>query len=489
MEPEYDAWNEQPLDLVKKKLSVPELTLSAMVVNNLRSPKVAAQTPESQEEYYLNEEDGMFYSSSNKLATKGKYGKDEKPKKFVLKVPTIKQEPSDVESKPWSDVLSPEKALKYLSNCKIAPTSLANLVNIKKEEPKPKLDLKKKRDSKRKEPQSDKHEELSRFALQSPNLYSALCLNKARTESMSDLNHRSTTKQSLSETPPKDPAAMSAAYLEVFDKLMADYVKKLNAQGSLDNIESTVEGINLVLNNLAAYEQKLLSAMYMGSLLNPSFPNMYSSVPTINPFLTNPGLGSVFNPVLNPGFSLGLIPNSFLQSGVSPDLLGCQSSPLLSAAYQNLLSPERASSTPMSPPASSPASVTSSSNLTSTASMTSNRLGSQESLLRVKDFQQWRTSNDAQSSTPTSSLTSLATPTDLSSSNEESLSISASSSARSSSVSSSQNLTLSPLSSVGASPPLSSKSDSHSRSQLLNFTRYSLFIVFYFFNLIVFSIL
>ncbi|XP_034243796.1 uncharacterized protein LOC117646745 isoform X2 [Thrips palmi] len=463
MESEYDPWSEQPLDLVKKKLTVSSPDSAAMGVSDLAGPKLGEASP-ANHELYLNEEDGNFYSRNQALMKARKAYSDERPKKFVLKVPTVKQEVTDSEATPWNDAQtqkpSPYSSSNNRSHTAKLPTdnkqsaySVANKINAKKAGGQ----------------QGDRQEELSRFILQSPNLYSALCLNKAKTESMPSKGQKSAAKALLRDSP-KDSSGMSAAYLEVFDKLMADYVKKLNAQGSLDNLENTVEGINLVLNNLAAYEQKLLSAMYMGSLINSTFPNIYPQMSHLSPLLAAQSLGSGFNPLLNPGFPLGLASSTLLHSGMSPELLA---SPLSSSAYQNLHPSERATSTPMSPPASSPASVSSSTNPSSTVttSLPCNKLGSQDSLLRIKDFHQWRVSGDTQSSTPTSSITSLTTPTDLSNDESMSHSMSAASSGRSSSVSSTQNLTLSPLSSVGASPPLSSKSDSYSRPQLLNFSR------------------
>lgn len=479
MESKYDLWNEQPLDLVKKKLTIASEVPTAMGVSDTRIPKVGSKALTSPGEVFLNEEDGTFYSTKTS-EDQIKFSKEDKPKKFVLKVPTIKQEPAESDALSWQDSKSRTSGPCSSLEAKINFKNSFSVGHLNSKQSKPSIDGKgPKKMGMGNDLNCDKQEELSRFVLQSPNLYSALCLNKAKQETLQEDKRKPSTKPQLSETSPKDTSAMSAAYLEMFDKLMAEYVKKLNAQGSLDKmdkLENTVEGINLVLNNLAAYEQKLLSAMYMGSLLNSSFPNMYSAIPAVNPFLASQGLSPAFNPVFNSAFPLGFAPSSLLQQGLSPELLGCHSTPLSSSPYQNLVSSERTSSTSLSPKASSPASVSSSTtpSATATASMTCNKLNSQDPLLRVKDFQQWRPSNDTQSSTPTSSLTSLPTPTDLSSSNDESMSISmsAASSGRSSSVSSTQNLTLSPLSSVGASPPLSSKSDSYSRSQLLNFSRY-----------------
>lgn len=464
MESDYDPWSEQPLDLVKKKLTVSSGT-AAMGVSDLAGPKVGDSGPLNPE-LYLNEEDGNFYSRGQALMKGRKANTEEKPKKFVLKVPSVKQEANDTEATLWNDVQS-QNSLYYL------PSNSRNHGAKSTSDIKQTANSSTNKSKKTGGKQSDRQEELSRFILQSPNLYSALCLNKAKTEALPSKGKKSAAKALLRETP-KDSSGMSAAYLEVFDKLMADYVKKLNAQGSLDNIENTVEGINLVLNNLAAYEQKLLSAMYMGSLINSTFPNIYSQISHMNPLLAAQSLGSGFNPMLNPGFPLGLGSSTLLHPGLSPELLACQSSSLSSSAYQNMHPSERSPSTPMSPPASSPASVSSSTNPSSTVTTSSpcNKLGSQDSLLRIKDFHQWRASGDTQSSTPTSSITSLTTPTDLSNDESMSHSMSAASSGRSSSVSSTQNLTLSPLSSVGASPPLSSKSDSYSRPQLLNFSRY-----------------
>ncbi|XP_026288565.1 uncharacterized protein LOC113213663 isoform X2 [Frankliniella occidentalis] len=460
MESEYDPCNEQPLDLVKRKVTDgPETQAKMGVSNTVTMTRVGSEPPVKEEDVYLSEEDGNFYSMVQNSQCNETLGVREKVKKFVLKVPTIKQEAIDGEPKS-SD--NSQRRNRFSASKNINNNSKIIDLEYKREK-----DLKSPTAAQKinEDVREDRQEELRKFVLQSPNLYSALCLNKTKSETPPKRSHKAKKKPEPPEVPLKDSSGVSAAYLEVFDKLMAEYMKKLHAQGGLDNIENTVDGINVMLSNIAAYEQKLISAMYMGSLLNSSYPGLYPGMSSLNPLLSAQGLNSVFSPT----FPIGFASSQLLQNGINPELLGSQLAPL--STYHNLVQPERSSSTPMSPPAASPASVSSSTTTSAAASHTTNKTSSQESLLRVKDFQPWRTSTDAQSSTPLSNLLYLATPTDLTSNDESMFHSISASSGRSSSVSSSQNLTLSPLSSVGASPPLSSKSDSFSRSQLSNFSR------------------
>jgi len=329
MESVSDIWSEQPLDLVKKKIPVAVVAPSAILkrVGDAEEAKSDQEVIKAEEVYPR--------------------AKDEWTPKCG---PPLQEEDSGVGTPSPVDSAPGRRDAKYCGA-------------------------------------TDIQGDMSQIALQSPNLYSALCKD---------------SKDTAKETP-----AVSAAHMEMLDKLTAEYVQKMAVQGVPDALKP--DGLYTMIHRLAALENKFLSALYMGSL-----------------GYTPGGMASGLHPGMTPRVPtptglLGALPLPYL----SPTML----------PYQNFLVPS--------------------------SSAPENRLNSTDTQLRLKQMLCASPPPSQAEHSSTASSTSASASASTSSTKSTDDFVSSSSSVRSSSASSPLDLALSPMSSVRASPPLTPLSTAH----------------------------